>query len=96
MAIGATISVVYILAVGRKEGDRLFIADQEVNLDEMIKLSTASKPLSAYTDKFADEMIVLTLHGKTIAVVTAIKDIDPEPFSLSTNPDSLAIIQNIQ
>lgn len=50
-----------------------------------IELSTASKPLSAYAEEFDDETVVLTLNGKAIAVVTAIKDIEPE---------FLAIIQN--
>jgi hypothetical protein len=59
-----------------------------------IELSTASKPLSAYAEEFDDETVVLTMNGKAIAVVTAIKDIDPESLSLSTNPEFLAIMQN--
>jgi hypothetical protein len=59
-----------------------------------IELSTASKPLSAYAEEFKDETIVLTINGKAIAVVTAIKDIDPESLALSTDPEFLAIIQN--
>lgn len=59
-----------------------------------IELSTASKSLSAYAEEFNDEMVILTFNGKAIAVVTAIKDIDPESLALSTNPEFLAIIQN--
>ncbi|MDZ8257941.1 hypothetical protein [Nostoc sp. ChiQUE01b] len=61
---------------------------------KMIELSTASKPLSAYAEKFNDETVVLTMNGKAIAIVTDIKDIDPESLALSTNPEFLAIIQN--
>lgn len=61
---------------------------------KMIELSTASKPLSAYAEEFNDETVVLTMNGKAIAVVTAIKDIDPESLALSTNPEFSAIIQN--
>jgi hypothetical protein len=38
--------------------------------------------------------MVLILNGKAIAIVTAIKDVDPESLSLSTNSEFLAIIQN--
>lgn len=59
-----------------------------------IELSTASRPLSAYAEEFTNEAIVLTLNGKAIAIVTAIKDIDRASFSLSMNPEFLAIIQS--
>lgn len=59
-----------------------------------IELSTATRSLSAYAEEFANESIVLTLNGKAIAIVTAIKDIDRASFSLNLNPEFLAIIQN--
>jgi hypothetical protein len=59
-----------------------------------IELSTASKPLSAYAEEFDDEPVILMLNGKEIAVVTALKDIAPESFTLGTNPEFLSIIQN--
>ncbi|MCL1465372.1 hypothetical protein [Argonema galeatum] len=58
-----------------------------------IEISTASQPLSAYAEEFSNEMIVLTLHGKAIAVVTSFKKADSESLSLSMNPEFLEIIQ---
>lgn len=37
-------------------------------------------------------MVVLTMHGKAIAAVVSLKQVDPESLSLSMNP-FLAIIQ---
>ncbi|MBD2093067.1 hypothetical protein H6F67_24780 [Microcoleus sp. FACHB-1515] len=59
-----------------------------------IELSTATKPLSAYAAEFANESIVLTMNGRAIAIVTAIKDIDRESSSLSMSSELLAINQN--
>lgn len=58
-----------------------------------IELSIASKPLYDYAEEFSQDLVVLTLHGKAIATVSSIKDIDPESLSLSTNPEFLAIIE---
>jgi len=58
-----------------------------------IELSTADKPLSAYAEDFSQYLVILTFHGKAIATVTPIKDIDPESLSLSTNPEFIAIIE---
>ncbi|MBD2778781.1 hypothetical protein [Iningainema tapete] len=58
-----------------------------------IELSTASQSLSAYAQEFDDEMIVLTMHGKAIAAVVSLKELDPESLSLSMNPEFMAIIQ---
>jgi hypothetical protein len=57
-----------------------------------IELSEASQPLSAYTEDFNHETIVLTLHGKVIAVAVSVQDIDPESLSLNMNPEFLSII----
>lgn len=58
-----------------------------------IELSEASQPLSAYTEDFNHETVALTLHGKIIAVVVSVQDIDSESLSLSMNPKFLSIIQ---
>lgn len=58
-----------------------------------IELSTASMPFSAYAEEFVNEEVILTLNGQVIAVVIALKDLDPESLLLSTNPVFMAIIQ---
>jgi PHD/YefM family antitoxin component YafN of YafNO toxin-antitoxin module len=58
-----------------------------------IELSTAYQPFSAYAEEFVDEEVILTLNGRVIAVVIALKDLDSESLSLSTNPVFMAIIQ---
>lgn len=58
-----------------------------------IEISTASQPLSAYADQFSNEMVILTLNGKAIALVASLKDVDSESLSLSMNPEFIEIIQ---
>ena len=48
-----------------------------------IELSTASMPFSAYAEQFVNEEMILTLNGQVIAVVIALKDLDPESLLLS-------------
>jgi hypothetical protein len=58
-----------------------------------IELSTALQPLSAYAEEFSNEIVVLTLHGKAIAAVVSLQEVDPESLLLSMNPEFMQIIQ---
>lgn len=58
-----------------------------------LEISTASQPLSTYVEEFSNEMVILTLHGKAIAVVTSLNNVDPESLPLSLNPEFREIIQ---
>jgi hypothetical protein len=57
-----------------------------------IEVSTASKPLAEYANELDEDVVVLTLHGKSIAALVSLRGVDRESLSLSTNRDFLAII----
>ena len=58
-----------------------------------IETTQASAPLAEYVRDVNTGPVVLTVRGKPVAALVAIKNIDLETLSLSTNPDFLALIQ---
>lgn len=60
---------------------------------KQIELSTATDSLATYAETFGQDPVVFTLHGKAIAAVISLDNVDLESLSLSTNSEFLKIIQ---
>lgn len=60
-----------------------------------IELSTASQPLSAYTDEISEEeeLVILTANQQPIAVILPLKQFDAETLALNLNPEFIALIE---
>src|SRR5512145_2707476 len=50
-------------------------------------------PLVEHVRRLANEPVVVTSNGKTVAAIVAVPNADAETISLSTNPKFLAIIE---
>ena len=58
-----------------------------------LELDKATAPLAQYARRLKKEPVILTSHGKPIAALITMRNIDWETASLSTNPRFLAIIE---
>jgi prevent-host-death family protein len=58
------------------------------------ELSTATAPLKEYLPKVRQGPTVLTDHGKPVAALVLLEEVDLETVSLSTNPKFLALIED--
>ncbi|MCD6101836.1 MAG: hypothetical protein J7J77_02140 [Candidatus Cloacimonetes bacterium] len=58
-----------------------------------LAISKATKPLSEYTKKLKDELLILTSNGRPVVAIVSLKNVDLESLSLCTNPDFMEIIE---
>lgn len=58
-----------------------------------IELDQANRSLAEYARMVGDEPVVLTVDGKPFAALFSLTDADLETFSLSTNPDFIALVE---
>jgi prevent-host-death family protein len=60
---------------------------------KVLEKNQAQASLSEYVDQIDDEPIIVQIHGKPVAVLMSLEDVDWETISLSLNPQFLSIIQ---
>jgi antitoxin (DNA-binding transcriptional repressor) of toxin-antitoxin stability system len=58
-----------------------------------VGLHKATAPLAQYARGLRKEPVILTTHGKPVAALITILDVDWETVSLSTNPRFLSVIE---
>ena len=58
-----------------------------------LAISKATKPLSEYTKKLKDELLILTTDGRPVAAIVSLQNVDLEFLSLCINPDFMEIIE---
>ena len=58
-----------------------------------IEISTASRPLSAYTEELGKDVIVLTANDEPVAAIVPLIDVDRESLALSLSPEFMTIIE---
>jgi prevent-host-death family protein len=58
-----------------------------------VDISEATGSLSEYARQIRRGPVVVTRRGKPVAVVVAVRGLDLETLSLSTNPDFIALIE---
>jgi prevent-host-death family protein len=58
-----------------------------------LELKEATHPLTEYVREVQDEPVVFTVDGDPVAALVGIEGMDWESFSLSTNPDFIAILE---
>ena len=58
-----------------------------------LELNKATAPLAQYARRLKKEPVILTTHGKPIAALITMRNVDWETVSLSTNPHFLAMIE---
>ena len=58
-----------------------------------LELDKATASLAQYARRLRKEPVILTAHGKPIAALITMRNVDWETASLSTNPRFLAIIE---
>ena len=58
-----------------------------------LELDKATASLAQYARSLRKEPVILTSHGKPIAALITMRNIDWETASLSTNPRFLAVIE---
>lgn len=59
-----------------------------------LELEQATAPLAQYARGVRHEPVILTTHGKPVAALFFIANIDWETVSLSTNPEFLELIEH--
>jgi hypothetical protein len=59
-----------------------------------IEIIEATATLAEYAGKLGDEPVILTSDGKPIAAFISLENVDLETISLSTNPQSVNIIEH--
>jgi len=58
-----------------------------------VDIAEATGSLSEYARQIRRGPVVVTRRGKPVAVVVAVKGVDLETVSLSTNPDFIALME---
>lgn len=58
-----------------------------------LELKEATHPLTEYIREVQDEPVVFTVDGNPVAALVGIEGTDWESFSLSTNPEFIAILE---
>ncbi len=59
----------------------------------IIEIKDAKDSLRDYAERMKDDPIVITEHGRPIAALLPLENIDIETASLSTNPEFIALIE---
>lgn len=59
---------------------------------KMLKLSSASGPLSKYVSQLGQELLVLTDRNKPVAAIVPLDKVDRETLALSAHPEFLELI----
>ena len=60
---------------------------------QTIEITDATQPLAEYARRVDTGPIVVTVHGRPIAMVVAVENADLETITLSQSPRFLAIIE---
>lgn len=58
-----------------------------------LEMADAVAPLAEYAQDVSKEPVILTIGGKPVAALVAIKNADLETVTLSTHPQFLALIE---
>ena len=58
-----------------------------------LEMTKATAPLAEYAEKVNQEPVILTKHGKPIAALVSLVDVDTETVKLSSNPKFMALIE---
>ena len=56
-------------------------------------MTDATESLAEYARRLGAEPLIVTAHGKPVAALVPVSNVDLETLSLSTNPDFLALIE---
>ena len=60
---------------------------------KLVDKKKATATLAAYAEQLASGPVVLTEHGKPVAALVALENVDLETVSLSTNPRFMELIE---
>ncbi|GAB4504257.1 MAG: hypothetical protein Fur0043_12510 [Anaerolineales bacterium] len=58
-----------------------------------LEITKATAPLAEYAEDVNQEPVILTKHGKPVAALVSLKDVDAETVKLSSNPKFIALIE---
>jgi len=58
-----------------------------------LEMTKATAPLAEYAEKVNQEPVILTKHGKPIAALVSLVDVDTETVKLSSNRKFMALIE---
>ena len=58
-----------------------------------LELTKATAPLAEYAENVNQEPVILTKHGKPVAALVSLEDVDTETVKLSCNPKFMALIE---
>ncbi len=58
-----------------------------------VEIEKATESLAQYTRDASGEPVVVTDHGRPVAALVAVEEIDLENLSLSTHPDFIDLIE---
>ena len=59
-----------------------------------LEVNQATAPLAEYAEKVDKEPVILTKHGKPVAALVSLEDVDEETVKLSSNPKFIALIEH--
>lgn len=59
---------------------------------KIIEMAEAKATLAEYADQVDKEPVIITVNGDPVAALVAIENVDLETFSLSMNPEFMALI----
>lgn len=57
-----------------------------------LEMTKATAPLAEYAEN-VKEPVILTRHGKPVAALVSLEDVDTETVTLSSNPKFMALIE---
>jgi prevent-host-death family protein len=60
---------------------------------KVIDITEATNSLAKYVQEVTEEPVIITIAGKPVAALVAIKNADLETVSLSTNPEFIDLIE---
>ncbi len=60
---------------------------------KVLEQAEATASLAEYTADIAQEPVIITRHGKPIAALIPMENVDLETVSLSTNPEFMELIE---
>jgi prevent-host-death family protein len=58
-----------------------------------LEMTKATLPLAEYAENINQEPVILTKHGKPVAALVSLEDVDTETVKLSSNPKFIALIE---
>ena len=58
-----------------------------------LEMTKATAPLAEYAEKVDKEPVILVKHGKPVAALVSLEDVDVETVKLSSNPTFMTLIE---